>query len=1167
MKLCHIADLHFRKESFTEISQSIRTIIEEHGRKPFDAILIAGDTWHGPVQNTADAMFPGFVSLIRDLAECAPIAMIYGTPSHDTEGSLEIFETLQVAHQVEILRPGIPYGLSNRGMIYDMRNEDLPEGDAPRALLFGIPEPNKKWLLANQGAIGKDEADKAIREAVRTLFLGLGGMRKEHDELPCVLLYHGQVSGAKSGTGFTVETGAGISVSRDDLAMVGADYIALGDIHEPQQIAGIPAFYPGSIYPLNWGETHKAGANIIEIRDEGPNEDGSRCIMAPVSRIEFSHPQRLHIYTTAPLDIAKQVAFHGAAGKLTWLEIEAARDASIDTEKILKELIVAGALPGSRVTLNILQTETVRAGEITEKKALRDKVQVWANNSSLTLPAGVIAKADELERDAISQGGIIQGAHIRIDRLILRGAKGTWKKSHKDEIDLDLEKLGPGVIAVASVNGSGKTTILENLHPWPRLWTRGDERTALKDHFRLKDSFRDLYFTDERTGFKYRAFISMKADTASGGTEYFLYRNSGAGFEPMPGINGRQEPYLAAVAEIFGTQEMYLRTAFVTQGPTTVAPDLSRATKGQRKALFAELAGIDYLESYKLNAKARWVDLDSQVSLLEARVNAAQGVDEEITDTLEEIEMQDHEATLNASMAESIKAKGLSLKSAIDEARLIVQAQQKKAEQRSRLLAEIKRLLADIDSDEDLVALFKEAAGRRGEAERQLAQIKKLETRLSELKDERAHIDDLNRIALIRNQEAERGYNSLRDSVRDHADKFRRELSRLERDIAVAKSRLSAPIADHCPTCGQILPEDMIEHLAAEHVALEDEIARLSGQMNSVQALMTEAEAELQNLQLPKCEILKVFEGVKELAEIQAQLSSLNETWARATITKADEATIRIEEAGKRTAERKARINCITGTELPELDFDPEQLPKATQSLHLLEDELEIARRQYTETMNLAAAAHASAESGRKRLASAQKRKDDRDRSAEEMLTLQGEASEWHLLEKACGSDGIQALELDALAPFIAAVANRLLSGAYGSRYQLEFRTTRIAGTGKKTKQVEDFEIFVLDTESGDEQEIATLSGGESVWIKKALYDAFGIVRSNNTGIRFQTVMMDEADGALDPDSRMQYLHMLEAAHIESGRYQTLIITHSPELQSMVDQVIDVTKLEPRKEQ
>jgi cytochrome c1 len=68
----------------------------------------------------------------------------------------------------------------------------------------------------------------------------------------------------------------------------------------------------------------------------------------------------------------------------------------------------------------------------------------------------------------------------------------------------------------------------------------------------------------------------------------------------------------------------------------------------------------------------------------------------------------------------------------------------------------------------------------------------------------------------------------------------------------------------------------------------------------------------------------------------------------------------------------------------------------------------------------------------------------------------------------AFGEYGIQALELDALAPSIAAVSNKLLTEAYGGRYQVEFRTTRIAGKGSKTKMIEDFEIYILDTETGD---------------------------------------------------------------------------------------------------
>jgi len=177
---------------------------------------------------------------------------------------------------------------------------------------------------------------------------------------------------------------------------------------------------------------------------------------------------------------------------------------------------------------------------------------------------------------------------------------------------------------------------------------------------------------------------------------------------------------------------------------------------------------------------------------------------------------------------------------------------------------------------------------------------------------------------------------------------------------------------------------------------------------------------------------------------------------------------------------------------------------------------------------------------------------------------LEREAEDWRFLERACGPDGIQALELDALAPGIAEIANRLLA-ASGNTGQIQFRTTRIGGKGSKTKQIEDFLVYYID-EAGEEQEIATLSGGESVWIRKALYDAFAVIRARNTGVRFGTVFLDEADGALDPESRIRYLRMLEAAHVEAGRYQTIIVTHSTELQAMVERTINVADLGPREE-
>jgi exonuclease SbcC len=166
--------------------------------------------------------------------------------------------------------------------------------------------------------------------------------------------------------------------------------------------------------------------------------------------------------------------------------------------------------------------------------------------------------------------------------------------------------------------------------------------------------------------------------------------------------------------------------------------------------------------------------------------------------------------------------------------------------------------------------------------------------------------------------------------------------------------------------------------------------------------------------------------------------------------------------------------------------------------------------------------------------------------------------ADWRYLERACGRDGIQALELDAMGPSIAETANGLLDAAYGSRFRVEIRTTRIAGRGSKTKQVEDFELIVHDTERGTEQPLDTLSGGETVWIRKALYDAFGIIRARTTGTKFLTVCLDEADGALDPEARRRYVAMLRAAHEAAGRRHTICITHSEDAQQAIGQRIDM---------
>ena len=61
--------------------------------------------------------------------------------------------------------------------------------------------------------------------------------------------------------------------------------------------------------------------------------------------------------------------------------------------------------------------------------------------------------------------------------------------------------------------------------------------------------------------------------------------------------------------------------------------------------------------------------------------------------------------------------------------------------------------------------------------------------------------------------------------------------------------------------------------------------------------------------------------------------------------------------------------------------------------------------------------------------------------------------------------------------------------------------------------------------------------------------------------MKFLTGCSDESDAALDPEARAPYVEMLRRAHNVSGRDQTIIITHSPEVQDMIEQKIDMSEL------
>ena len=171
------------------------------------------------------------------------------------------------------------------------------------------------------------------------------------------------------------------------------------------------------------------------------------------------------------------------------------------------------------------------------------------------------------------------------------------------------------------------------------------------------------------------------------------------------------------------------------------------------------------------------------------------------------------------------------------------------------------------------------------------------------------------------------------------------------------------------------------------------------------------------------------------------------------------------------------------------------------------------------------------------------------DAAKKELSHVNKETSQWLYLQYGCGKNGLQALEIDGVAPLIAHHANTLLNSSFGPNFSVKI-ITQDQETGKET-----FDILVI-RQDGSEVSFKKLSGGEKVWILKSIRLAMTIISKEKSGRNFQTLLADEEDGPLDAEKSISFIGLYRSI-IEVGGFDTcLFISHNPDVVSMADHEI-----------
>lgn len=1102
MRFIHVADIHASRERLPQTLTILETLTERSSKGDIDFIIFSGDFYESTITATKSSGFSDILEAKRELEQYTYLYFLYGTAHHEPSGILDAFysEKSKVVSE-----------MTNIIEMFPVKKEFWKSG-TPEIHLYDfvfIPEPRR----SNYVTESYEETNNAINDEIRTF---IKSIKKKPDSYNRVVVYHGEVKGAVYQNGESASSPT--AIPKTLLQSLNADYYALGHIHKPQEVFS-NAWYAGSACPKNFGETHDGCYNLVTI-ENGKTE---------VERISFGFPMYETFYLQRYNDRTLETSLHfhkNFTNKYLRVISDCTKEEraliNIKTEQDnIKKRTNAISV---KLELNINEGETVVKSEVTKRKSLVEKMEEYAKEKAFKIPAYAKELLQNIQDNTLAKLAYPQHS-FELLYLSLRGAIGIRDGQGKENFELNFENLEGGVVCLVGHNGAGKSTIVENCHPYPKMLSRDG---TLKEHFYLKDSHRILIYKDEN-GLYYKISMLIDAKTSTGKTSYFVETSKDREvWTSVSDVDGSLETYKKWVDETFGSIDVFLRTAFFAKEQTKDAKDISVTTKGERMELLSKLAGTEQLKEVSLTAREQRKEVEKSADKIETEINSYSHFEETITQNekdiknwKEELAQEKEELSVTEKEVTELKLRDAEYQ----KVRAVAEANAALYEQYKNQLEDKSNELKNFDCASghkdlfDTVAEYNEITSRNKPL---------IEQKSKELSEKQETLDSVVKEVSV---------------LKDEISKKMLRAGKIEGNIDYLKTQIT-DIKDVCPTCGAPLSEHQKEELFS-HV-------------NDNKIMLKNAEKEQRELKKAIGELnLKIVEvditdSLREgISVLRTELRNLEDE-----VEKAEKKTKKLDpiyfdysydDVCKKVNELKTDCKELE-SKMDDIVFS-DTIKDVSEELAVKQSELENLNDVINEiTSNIKAAEKENARCKKELEAVTDKKM--------ELVELKDKITALNFIEETFSNNGIPAIELRESAPEIADITNKILKDSYGSKFEIRFGST--SELKAKHKVNEDFNIIVYDTENFDEKTIDLVSSGERIWIKQALFYAFSIVQMNRTGFNFRTRLIDESDGSLDGTLRPKYLRMVESAHKFSDSRVTVLITHSQEIKDIAQQIIEI---------
>ena len=804
-------------------------------------------------------------------------------------------------------------------------------------------------------------------------------------------------------------------------------------------------------------------------------------------------------------------------------------------------------------------------------------------------------------------------------RLTLTGFKGIRSGLGRESVTLDLEALvgDAALVAIAGPNGRGKTTLMDNLHPYlvmpSRAGADGLGAFSYYDHVYLPESQKELVWGHR--GRRYKSHLVFRLNSKQRKTEAFLFEQEGAGWKPVTladgmASDGKVETYDLAVKSILGSQETFFTSVFSAQGKRA----LSAYKNGEIKSLLADLLGLDHIREQ--GAKAAEVVRQLKSGLGFIRQEQGQAVEDILRLQREITTMGDVERDVGAAgqakglCAERLEQARNTLSTLTAEATAATANETRRSElkaERGRLVEENRACVGRTDDEERRLQQRSNSLTQRIAVRRKLH----YERRAQLLQQREAHRVTCNQLERVSHAHRLLGLASRVVELRevqvaatqadaDKLDQLRSQLrltqqsvegiereagqlalrqNDLNRRFGLAKAVPCAgtDLQGKCQLLGDareaqsLLPsvDGQLATLAerkkqalASVAAAQPELTKLAQapqRRNRAEQRLEASQERLSDLQLLAAREGEIRQAATALKAVDTELDALAEVAPEQT---EEEATERgeLDAAIARLDAERNRLAQGLSESLQRVDAALQGLPAAFDAQRVAVartalSQAEEAVRVANEGEVSVLRRHEQLKGLKSQLERAQATKGEEGKRASR---VESELSGWTLLAKCLSNDGVIALDIDDAGPTFSALANDLLLECYGPRFTLEVITQTATAKGELR---EDFDIIVHDGQRGESKSLKLVSGGERVWINECLTRAIALYLAGNTGRQYGTLFCDEADGPLDPERKRMFMEMKRAVLRVGGYAREYFVTQTPELTAVADKVINLDDL------